>query len=161
MRAVGKTAQLLAVSLSLVAVGIIGPAHADQNGDKNQIVNVIATYQRALNGNDVNGVLKIYAEDGVFMPEHSPSSVGSAAIREAYERVFKAIDLNVAFNVVEVKLLGDNWAFVRTTSDGTIKINASGAEVTNETKELFLLQKQSDGKWKLARYAFSANTRPQ
>lgn len=161
MRVVGKTAQFLAVLLSLVAVGSIGSARADQNGDKKQIVNVIATYQRALNGNDVNGVLKIYAEDGVFMPEHSPSSVGSAAIREAYERVFKAIDLEVVFNVVEVKKMGDTWALVRTTSNGTIRINASGTEVPNDSKELFLLQKQTDGKWKFARYAFSDNTRPQ
>jgi len=161
MRTIGKTAHLLAVLLGLASVAFVGPAHADQNGDKKQIVGVITTYQRALNGNDVDGVLKVYAEDGVFMPADSPSSVGLAAIREAYMRVFKAIDLDIAFNIVEAKMLGDNWALVRTTSNGTIKINASGAEVPNDSKELFLLQKQTGGEWKFARYAFSANRRPQ
>jgi len=161
MRAAEISAHLLAVLLGLAAVGFVGSAHAGQNGDKKQIVSVITTYQRALNGNDVDGVLKVYAKDGVFMPEHSPASVGLAAIREAYVRVFKAIDLDIAFNVVETKMLGDNWALVRTTSNGKIKINASGAEVPNDSKELFLLQKQTGGEWKFARYAFSANRRPQ
>ncbi len=165
MKAAGRIARLLAAISILATVGFVGGfvdrARAGQDGDKERIITVIETYRRALNGNDVGGVLKLYAEDGVFMPEYSPSSVGLAEIRKAYERVFKAIDLDVGFRIVEVEVLGDDWAFVRSTSDGTIKINASGAEVANNGKELFLLRKLANGEWKFARYAFSSNTPPQ
>jgi len=153
--------RMLAVLVSLVLIGIVGPADAGRDRENERIVKVIETYQRALNGNDVAGVLKVYADDGVFMPEFSPASVGLAEVREAYERVFKAIDLDVGLQIVEVAILSDDWALVRSTSDGTIKINASGAEVPNDSKELFVLQKQSDGEWRFARYAFSSNTPPK
>lgn len=161
MRSTGKIAHLLVALLSLATIGFAGTAHADRNGDRKRIINVIETYQRALNGNDVDGVLKVYAEDGVFMPEHSPASVGLPEIREAYEMVFKTIDLDVGLHIVEIEILGDNWALVRSTSDGTIKINASGVAVPNDSKELFVLRKQTGGEWKFARYAFSSNIRPQ
>jgi len=157
----GVNTRMLAVFVGLLAAGLVGPAQAGRDGEKARIVKVVETYQRALNGNDVEGVLKVYADDGVFMPEFSPASVGLAEVREAYERVFKAIDLNVGLHIVEVTVLSDDWALVRSTSDGKIKINASGAEVTNDSKELFVLQKQGNGEWRFARYAFSSNTRPQ
>ncbi len=157
----GVNTRMLAVFVGLLAIGLIGSAQASRDGEKERIVKVVETYQRALNGNDVEGVLKVYADDGVFMPEFSPASVGLAEVREAYERVFKAIDLNVGLHIVEVTVLSDDWALVRSTSDGKIKINASGAQVTNDSKELFVLQRQDDGEWRFARYAFSSNVRPQ
>lgn len=37
--------------------------------------------------------MKLYAPDGVFMPQHFPSSVGADAVRNAYDGVFEAITL--------------------------------------------------------------------
>ena len=39
---------------------------------------VLARYQDALNASDTNAVMPLYAEDGVFMPQHSQSAVGAA-----------------------------------------------------------------------------------
>lgn len=159
MRVASKFAQRLVGLLGLIAVGFAAPVRAGQDSDKDRIVSVIETYQDALNGSNVDGVLEVYAPDGVFMPEFSPASVGLPEVRAAYEKVFKAIDLDVKFRIAEVVVLSDDWALVRTTSDGTIRINASGAKVGNDSKELFLLRKQRDGTWKFARYAFSSNVR--
>jgi hypothetical protein len=41
----------------------------------------VAKYEDALNQSDIDAVMKLYAVDGVFMPQNSPSSVGADAVR--------------------------------------------------------------------------------
>ena len=89
------------------------------------------------------------------MAQHNPSAVGIDAIKVAYENVFKTIDLNVAFDIVEIEVIADNWAFARTNSAGTTTINATGDKIAEGNQELFVLQKTDDGEWKIARYGFS------
>lgn len=152
------SAAAVVFGLSLAAGNAV---QAGANTDRDRIVGVLKTYERALNGNDVPGVLKLYAPDGVFMPQYSPSQVGAPAIRQAYVNVFKAIDLDINFDIVEIRVLGNGWAFARTNSGGSIKINATGARVPSRNQELFVLQKQQNGAWKIARYAFSSTARPK
>jgi len=139
----------------VAAMAFITKANALNPDDVAQVKKLLGDYERVLNASDVNGILKLYAKDGVFMPQHSPSQVGTDAIRAAYEHVFEAIDLDVEFDIIEVEILTDQWAFARTTSSGTTTINADGAKVSEGNQELFLLKKKSSGDWKIARYIFS------
>jgi len=84
------------------------------NTDEKAIAAVLAKYQDALNESDTDAVLKLYASDGVFMPQNSPSSVGAQAVRKAYDAVFDAIKLTVKFDIAEVRQLAPDWAFART-----------------------------------------------
>ena len=122
--------------------------------DKAQIEAVLKSYEHVLNASDVDGVVRLYTEDGVFMAQHNPSAVGIQQVEAAYTAVFQAIDLNVEFDIVEVEVIADDWAFARTNSSGTTSINATGDEVAEGNQELFVLQKIG-GDWKIARYAFS------
>jgi uncharacterized protein (TIGR02246 family) len=122
--------------------------------DKAQIKAVLKSYERVLNASDVDGVVKLYTRDGVFMAQHNPSAVGIRQVRAAYTGVFQAIDLNVEFDIVEVNVIADDWAFARTNSSGTTTINATGDKISEGNQELFVLQK-IDGVWKIARYSFS------
>ena len=131
------------------------------NHDKQAIETLLHSYESALNASDVDAVLRLYAKDGVFMPQHSPSQVGVAAIRGAYEHVFEAITLAIKFDIIEVEVLSDDWAFARTTSAGTTTINATGDQLAEGNQELFLLQKQADGEWKIARYIFATTNPPK
>jgi len=139
----------------VVTMAFITKASALNPADAAKIKKLLGNYERVLNASDVNGIIKLYAKDGVFMPQHSPSQVGTDAIRAAYEHVFEAIDLNVEFDIIEVEVLSDQWAFARTTSSGITTINADGAKVSEGNQELFLLRKQTNGEWKIARYIFS------
>ena len=150
---IGKAA--IGFMLMFVTLILVKSAIARDVNDTSQIKTLLKGYERVLNASDVNGILKLYAKDGVFMPQHSPSQVGADAIRAAYEHVFEAIDLDVEFDIIEVEILSDQWAFARTTSSGTTTINADGAKVSEGNQELFLLRKQLDGEWKIARYIFS------
>ncbi len=130
------------------------------NADERAIAAVLASYEDALNRADTAAVIRLYTEDGVFMPQHFPSSVGVEAVRRAYDGVFDAIKLAITFAVVEINQVASDWAFARTTSAGTVTINANGQSGSEANQELFVLQK-IDRSWKIARYSFSTTNPPR
>jgi ketosteroid isomerase-like protein len=103
-------------------------------------------------------MIQVASEDAVFMPPYSPSAVGLAAVRKAYDAVFKAITLNVKFTIVEVVEMSPTWAFARTNSAGTTTIQATGQKTAEANQELFIFNKD-DGGWKIARYSFPQQIR--
>jgi uncharacterized protein (TIGR02246 family) len=127
----------------------------DTSADETAISSVMAAYETALNASDTQAVMPLYAEDGVFMPQNAESLIGKAAVRQAYDAVFKAITLKVKFTIAEIVVMAPQWAFVRTNSAGTQKINATGATSREANQELFIFKKGDDGKWRIARYCFS------
>jgi uncharacterized protein (TIGR02246 family) len=122
---------------------------------------LLAKYNEALNASSTDAVMPLYAEDGVFMPPYSQSAVGLAAVRKAYDAVFKAITLNVKFTIAEIVELGPGWAFARTNSAGTTTDHATGAKSAEGNQELFVLKRDDDGSWKIARYSFSPTNPPR
>ncbi len=120
-----------------------------------EIEQLLGKYEVALNASDVPGVLQVYSTDPVVMTAEHPAAVGATAVEGFYTGTFKAIGLNLKFKIAEVKALGTNWAMLRSTSTGTMKINANGAEIPSSFQELFVVHKEG-GKWKFARYFFSS-----
>jgi uncharacterized protein (TIGR02246 family) len=125
------------------------------SADETAVRSVMAAYEAALNASDTQAVMPLYAEDGVFMAPNNQSAIGRAAVRQAYDAVFKAITLKVKFTIAEVVVMAPQWAFVRTNSAGTQKINATGTVGAEGNQELFVFRKGDDGKWRIARYSFS------
>jgi uncharacterized protein (TIGR02246 family) len=124
------------------------------------ITDTLRRYEAALNASDTGAVLKLYAEDGVFMPQHFPSAVGTVQVRAAYDGVFATIRLSVAFDIVEVVPVAEDWAFARTNSAGTVTVLATGDSGPEANQELFVMQRVQ-GAWKIARYAFSTTNPPR
>jgi uncharacterized protein (TIGR02246 family) len=122
---------------------------------------LLAKYNEALNASSTEDVMPLYAEDGVFMAPYSQSAIGSAALRKAYDAVFKAITLNVKFTIAEIVELGPGWAFARTNSAGTTTDHATGRKNAEGNQELFIFKQYQDGAWKIARYSFSPTNPPQ
>ena len=148
------------VGVILVAAAI-GAAQAGTARDVEAITAVLNTYEQVLNASDLDGIMRLYAEDGVFMPQHSPSAVGHDAVRKTYEHVFGMIKLDVEFDIIEIERIARGWAFARTNSAGTVTILTDGAKLAEANQELFIFRKQSDGVWKIARYAFSTTNPPR
>ena len=122
--------------------------------DEEAIAALLTSYQDALSRSDAYAVTKLFTIDGVLMAQESPSAVCAEAVRHAYGAMFGGIALDIRFEIAEVRLLAAEWAFVRTTSTGTIEIKATGARLPEANQELFIFQKV-DGTWKIARYCFS------
>ena len=93
-------------------------------------------------------------------PDSQSAAVGKAQLRQAYDAIFKAITLYVKFTIDEIVLMSPDWAFVRTDSAGSNKINATGAISDEGRKDLFIFRKDADGAWKIARYSFSSTNLP-
>ena len=129
------------------------------NTEEKALAAVLAKYQDALNQSNTDAVMRLYAADGVFIPQNSPSSVGTQAVRKAYDAVFDAIKLTVKFDIVEVRQLAPEWAFARTNSAGRVQVNATGETSAEGNQELFVFQKIGDT-WKIARYCFSTTNPP-
>ncbi len=118
-----------------------------------EIQTVLGRYERALNASDVDAVLELYADDGVFMPSSAPTAVGIESVRASYEHVFTMIKLNIAFTVEEIVADG-SIAFGVSGSKGTVTVLADGTTAPEENRELFIFQKE-DGVWEIARYMFN------
>ncbi|EPG5281411.1 TPA: SgcJ/EcaC family oxidoreductase [Pseudomonas aeruginosa] len=119
-------------------------------------------YEQALNASDVDAVMKLYARDPVFMPQHSLPAVGREAVRAAYRQVFAKIRLDIDFSIDEIRPLAPDWAFARTRSNGTVKVLGVDAPAGAETnQEVFLLHRENDGQWRFARYIFSTTNPPR
>ncbi len=149
-----KNRLIQTLAAAIVVFGTLSGAHAAAS-DQENIHAVLKAYEQVLNASDVDGVLKLYTEDGVFMAQHNPSAVGIHQVEAAYTGAFQAIDLNVKFDIVEIEVISDDWAFARTNSTGTVTINATGDEFPEGNQELFVFKKTDDGDWKIARYSFS------
>ncbi len=122
--------------------------------DSDEIEALLKNYERVLNASDVDGILTLYTEDGIFMAPNNPSAVGIEQVEAAYTGAFQAIDLNVEFDIVEIEVISDDWAFARTNSAGMTTIKETGDKVPEGNQELFVLKKV-DGDWRIARYSFS------
>jgi len=154
-----KTKSLTALTAGLgLLLAVTGAQAADSDVD--QIRGLLKNYERVLNASDFASVLQLYTKDGVFMAQHNPSAVGIDQVGTAYTAVFKAIELNVRFDIVEIEVIAPTWAFARTNSSGTTTINATGKKVSEGNQELFVLQKV-DGDWKISRYCFSTTNPPR
>ncbi|MBY5318038.1 SgcJ/EcaC family oxidoreductase [Rhizobium leguminosarum] len=123
------------------------------------IEKVLQTYEAALNASDTDTVLTAFAPDGVFMAPNSPSTVGADAIRAAYSGIFQMITFDTELTVEEIVQVAPNWAFVRTSSNGHVTVNAIKQRVPDANHELFIFHQGDDDAWKIARYSF-ATTNP-
>ena len=120
----------------------------------------VNAYRDALVSSDVPAVLKLYTEDGVTMAQNFPTQVGQDAIQSWYTKCFELITLNVKFDIKEVVVVSDEYAFARTASVGTQKQNSTGATSNEANQELFVMQKV-DSQWKIARYCFNSTNPPR
>jgi uncharacterized protein (TIGR02246 family) len=140
-----------------IAQSLGGPSTTVAKGtsDEAAIRAALSSYNAALNGGQTADVLPLYTPDGIFMAPYTPSFVGQAAVRQAYDAVFKELKFDVRFDIVEVVSMAPNWAFVRTNSAGSTLHHSTGKTTREANQELFILQKGDDGRWRIARYSFS------
>jgi uncharacterized protein (TIGR02246 family) len=128
--------------------------------DTEAIKAVLNSYRDALNASSSDQVMKLYTADGIFMPQHFPTVIGEDAVRDAYKGIFGTISFIVEFEIAEVVVTGQDWAFARTSSAGTTKSLATGQRNAEGNQELFVFRKV-DGSWKIARYCFCTTNPPK
>ena len=122
-----------------------------------EIEQVIADYFTALNNEDIEGAVTLFAEDARLIQDDAPRATGINEISNTYDFLLgTGLDqLNVTFDLqagfINTQVAG-NIATVLTYSTGDSII--SGFPADQENSELFVL-KRIDGEWKIFIYIFN------
>jgi len=119
-----------------------------------EIKTVIYAYGKAMNASNVEGVVNLFDENGVFMPSGLPTATGAQAIRAAYRHEFEVIDLDVHIVIDEVQNEGD-LAYVRSRSLGQLTMLANGEKRSTENYRAFFVLKKRHNTWKISRFMFN------
>lgn len=106
---------------------------------------------------DVDALLEIYEDNPVLMPQGHPAVTGKGAIRLLYQSVFKDYIIKGKGKVVEVEVSG-NLGYFWTSYSLTATPKAGGAPITSKGKSLFIVKRQGDNSWKIARLIDNSDT---
>jgi uncharacterized protein (TIGR02246 family) len=141
--------------LMLGALAIPMSLGAQSNKDMKAIKAVVKQYQDALNNNSLDGVMAVFDDDAVVLPDDGPAAAGHAAIRESYEPITSAsMSVQITLEIQEL-IATDDVAYVWSLNYGTIKFKDQN-EGDIDSKSLMVLRKTMDG-WKVHRYMFNSN----
>src|SRR5215471_17894816 len=123
--------------------------------DEQAIRELIKTWLSASKTGDTDSVLKLMADDVVFLiAGHAPMRGRSEFA--ASQAAMKDIDLEATSEVQEIKVFGD-WAYVWTSLSITVTPRNGGASVKRAGNTLSILQKR-DGNWVIFRDAYMLTT---
>ena len=120
--------------------------------DATAIRSRLTSYRNALALSDAKAVASNYTADGVVMGPGSPTAIGDE-LEDTYSAIFSNVGLNLDFTVANM-VIGDKYAVVQSTSDGTALVNATGERAPEQNRELFVMEKV-DGQWLIARYMYN------
>lgn len=121
--------------------------------DEAAVKNAVHAYFKAMNAADLTGVVAAFAEDGVLLPSAAPTARGTEQLSGNYTYVFDNFGFALEETIESAVVTGDR-AVVRSTSSGKLTIKASGAEVADNFREVFVLKKVN-GAWKIDTYMYN------
>jgi uncharacterized protein (TIGR02246 family) len=111
-------------------------------------------YVAAHNDSDAERLMALWADDAVLMPMDEPAITGKEAIREHYEDFFDQNPSEITLSPLETRVAGD-WAFERIQMTVTLSGGEGEQDRYADVKYLWILQRQPDGTWKIARAIYN------
>jgi uncharacterized protein (TIGR02246 family) len=119
------------------------------NDDERAIRTLIATWIRATEAGDSEGVLRLVADEVVFLtPGAPPMRKPDFA---AAQRALREMRLSITSEIQEIRILGE-WAYCWNRLTVVITPGGGGSPMTRAGDSLSILQKKS-GSWLLVRDA--------
>ncbi|HXU12088.1 MAG TPA: SgcJ/EcaC family oxidoreductase [Candidatus Binatia bacterium] len=128
-------------------------AHGASAQDLAAISRLHDAYVLAHNDADVSRMTPLFTEDAVLMPTDEPAITGRGAIGDHYEEFFDQTPSKILLRPIETRVAGD-WAFERL--EMTVTMPGGGENVMEaKVKYLWILERQKDGSWKIARAIYN------
>ena len=125
-------------------------AMAGQNADVAAIKRLAKAWHAAWNRGDAEALCSLYAQNPVLMPQGQPAVTGKKAIRSLYRSFFEAFTVKGRGKVIEIEVSGD-LGYFRSSYTLTAAPKAGGDPIKGEGRSVFILKRQSDNSWKIAR----------
>jgi uncharacterized protein (TIGR02246 family) len=128
---------------------------ADIESAKGAIQALNQQWEMYFENHDVTGLVALFTEDCVRMPQGGPATVGRPALEAAYRQDFAEVwktQAKVRLKAEEVTISGE-YAFAR----GADTLIQDGRQVGETGKWLFIYRRQPDGTWKYHWITFNSN----
>jgi|SRR6476469_7219127 len=106
---------------------------------------------------DLAGLVALFTEDCIRMPQGGLATVGRPALEAAYRKDFAEVwktGAKVRLNAQEL-IISEDYAFAR-GADTLIQVQ-DGRQVGETSKWLFVYRRQPDGNWKYHWITFNSN----
>jgi ketosteroid isomerase-like protein len=126
----------------------------DQDVEAIDTIRVEAT--EAFKNGDFETFLTYFADDAVWMPADEPPVVGKDAFRE-WGVQFAEASRPVHFTTSEEIVVDGNLAFDRFTLTTAEESAGAGESQESVLQGLWILQRQANDSWKIARYIWNFN----
>jgi ketosteroid isomerase-like protein len=111
-------------------------------------------FSRLLLARDFDALVRLYTDDGAFMPPHQPAVLGRAALR-SWMAAFPTVT-QFAFAIDDIDGRED-LAYVRGRYSMTLAPDGAPAPVDDVGKFIEIRKKQPDGSWLLAADIFNSD----
>lgn len=121
-----------------------------------QVIQVVAGYNRTLKEGSLSNIMRIFNEDSVLIPENQRPISGLKDIEKVYTELVNVIKFNEGniINIMDAYVAGD-LAYVRSVdTTGSVTEIKSGEVKSPIFRELWVLKKDDKEKWTFAIYAY-------
>jgi len=112
---------------------------------------VISYYQRYVSVGYINGYMSLFKDDVVWMPPNAQDRFGKAEVFKAEAGAFDKFNFRFEMAPTEVRRFSDMWTMVLCSSQGVMTPRGGGDGIEFRYRVLFLIEKQPDGRWLIAR----------
>ncbi len=130
---------------------------ADLTADIAAINSLFQNWGAGWDTGDVELLLSLYNDDPILLSQAQPPVVGKDAIRSQYLALFKDFSVKGIGEVVEIEASGD-LAYLWSRYTLTANPKVGGEQVTGKGKSIFILKRQKDNSWKIARLIDNSDT---
>ena len=128
---------------------------ASTDDDVKAIKRLGEEYFAATNAGDPDRCLAVMAPDVIIMPPDRPSIVGKEEIHRLSHHYHATYELDYTLVYDEVETAGD-WGLARATVTGTRTHKTGGRIEKVSWRNLWIVKRQDDGKWKFWRIIFNS-----
>jgi uncharacterized protein (TIGR02246 family) len=133
------------------------PLEKGNKADIAAIKEKLTQYAATCHAGDLEGWISLWTNDGIQMYPGAPQRVGKEQIRAGMKPAFDQFILKIVIAPnPEVRVSGD-LGFMRGTYTLSMIPKAGGEESIYDGKYLTILEKQTDGSWKMLRDCFNSN----
>jgi uncharacterized protein (TIGR02246 family) len=148
-----------ALLASIALLGCASQARDDRAGTTATFEQMLKEFSASLSAGDADRWLALWAEDGVQLPPDEPPVEGKTAIAAKMRGLLNRFKFDMTIQNMETHSTGD-WGFVRGRYQATLTPKQGGVAIPIDGKYLTVLNRQSDGSWKIYRDIFNSNIRP-
>lgn len=121
-----------------------------RNQDLGTIKQLAADWRSGWLSGNADALVSLFVEDPVVLPQGQPAIVGKEALRSIYKALLKEVVIRSRGRLVEVEASG-NWGYFWSTYTLSATPKAGGKPTRSKGKSVFIVKRQTDGAWKIAR----------